>query len=128
MEEQLPHKVEGAKMATHYLWRQHWRMKWMTALIAGPMAAYSINAHAWIPYLKFSFTAWTLLMFASIMCQMSMNKMFAIHVNDKRKGKDPDPAVMKEITQHALIHWGVSLMIWYWVGVLLFANDLIQSS
>ncbi len=128
MEEQLPHKAEGAKMATNYLLRQHWRMKWMTALISGPMAAYSINYHEWIPFLGFSFTSWMLLMFASVMCQMSLNKMFAIHVNDKQKGKEPDPAVMKEIGHHALIHWGVSLMIWYWAAVIIFASDLLDIS
>ena len=129
MTQQLPSpQVEGAKMATSYLLRQHWRMKWMTVLIAGPMAAYSINAQAWIPYLEFGFISWGLLMFASFMCQSSLNKMFAIHVNCKQKDKEPDHAVMKEIGQHALIHWGVSLMIWYWAAVIIFAYDLLDIS
>ncbi len=127
MKEQLPHTVEGNRMATSYLLRQHWRMKWMTALIAGPLAAYSINAQAWIPFLGFNFTSWALLLFASIMCQMSLNKMFAIHVDDKQKGKEPDPKIMREIGQHALIHWGVALLLWYWAAVLIFASDLLTS-
>ncbi len=125
MTQQVSPQAEGSKMATDYLLRQHFRMKWMTALVSGPMAAYSINAHAWIPFLGFNYVSWGLLMFASITCQMSMNKMFAIHVKHKREGKEPDPEVMKEIGQHALIHWGIGLMLWYWIVTLLFASELL---
>ena len=125
MTPQLSPELEGINLASKYAWRQHWRMKWMTAIISGPMAAYSIYYHEWIPFLGFNWFLWGMIIFISISTQFSLNKLFTIYVNHKRKGEENSPEVMREIGHHAWINWGTGLLFWYWIPVMIFASDLI---
>ncbi len=124
MSEQLPVKEAAVIMAMNYIWRQHWKMKWLTLLFASPMVIYTVKAHAWIPLLSFNLISWFLLIIAQVLAQITINRLFTAHVQNQRDSKETDPVKMKAIGQHVLVHWGVTIILWYWLGALIFAPDL----
>ena len=124
MSEQLPVKEAAVIMAMNYIWRQHWKLKWLTLLLASPMVIYTVKAHAWIPLLSFNLVSWALLITAQVLAQITINRLFVAHVQNQRDSKESDPVKMKAISQHAWIHWGVTVILWYWLGSLIWAPDL----
>jgi hypothetical protein len=107
-------EAEGLEMASAYVARQHWKMKWVTLLISGLMTTYTIQTHTWI--LEIAFLPWVGLMGAIATTQWHIIKLFIEHVKHMRVGNEhPLPSVMKAISQHTWIQWGVALMVWYWI-------------
>ena len=113
----LTPEAEGYKMASVYMTRQHWKMKWVALLISGAMATYTIQTNTWI--LEIGVLVWAGLMLSIGWSQWQLNKLFVDHVKHMREGNEyPLPMIMKAIVQHAWIQWGLSLIAWYWILTL----------
>ena len=124
---QPSHKEQGVLKATNYIWKQHWKLKWLTAVIAGSMIAYSYITNEWIPMLSFNLVSWALLLIAQVMSQISLNRLFVIYVGGEQQGTDfSEEKIKSEITQHAWVHWAIANVFWYWLGVLIFTDDLFN--
>ena len=125
MSPQLTPREQGVSDARKYIYRQHWKLKWLTLLIAGPMTAYSVNTNEWIPFLSFNLMSWTLLLIASVMSLISLNKLFVFLAGEEQQGTDfTEEKIWSEIVLHTWVHWGVTVILWYWLGALVFAGDL----
>lgn len=113
--------MSAIKMAGDYMMRQHLRMKWFTILISGSMATYTIQTNTWI--LEMGFFSWIGVMGIFFVSQWHINKLFIEHAKHMQKGNEhPLPMLMKAISQHAWIQWGVGLIAWYWIFTLGYIN------
>jgi hypothetical protein len=110
-------QAEGYRMASAFMARQHWRMKWVTLLISGSMATWTIQNKSWI--LEIGFLTWIALIAIVGISQWQLNKLFVEHVRHMQAGNEyPLPMIMKAINQHAWIQWGTGLFAWYWILTL----------
>lgn len=110
-------EITGSKMASDYMARQHWKMKWVSALISGLMATFTIKTGTWI--LEVEFWPWAGLMLIVGISQWQLNKLFIEHARHMQAGNEyPLPTLMKTITQHAWIQLGTALLAWYWIIML----------
>jgi len=115
---------EGVKLAKDYVWRQFWKMKWITAIVVGALSTYTIQNMQWVPFLGFDFFTFTIVTIGVAFVRIQMNKLFITYAKCTREGKE----VPKDVTSHIFQNtWVIILMTWmlmYWIVVILFATTL----
>ena len=103
-----------------YLYRQLWRMRWLTIAAVALMSGYSIMYDAWIPFLGANIV--TILVFF-IMWWMNINTMtrLFIYTAQKEKTGANDEHCQKAYTNIGAIGWimwAMSVVGTYWIVII----------
>ena len=119
---------EAVNLSKAYIWRQFWKMKWITALLVGGMATYTIQTLQWLPLLGFDMFSFTIVTVGILIIRIRMNKLFIVHVERKRNNMKTPDSVWSEMGQSAWLLMIMSWMLMYWIVVLLFATTLTTNT